>query len=71
VGRNSYKPDKRRRELDKKKKQEEKRQRRQNKGTGSEDSTEDTSYLEYLNPAGMMDEEPEVSEEESEEQKED
>ncbi len=59
MGKKSYKPDKRRRELDRKAKQEAKRLRRQNKAAGGgESSGEDTSYLEYLNPAGMADIEP-------------
>ena len=69
MARNSYKPDKRRRELDKKAKQEAKRKRRQNKTSGEgESQTDDTSYLEYLNPAGMMDIEDEDSAQEDEEQ---
>lgn len=52
MGKRSFKGDKRRRELQKKKKKEEKLQRRQNR----DDSGEDNSYLEYLNPGGPMDE---------------
>ena len=65
MGKNSYKPDKRRRELDRKAKQEAKRQKRQNKGD-DEKPAEDNLYLEYLNPAGMVDDAEEESGEEDE-----
>ena len=53
--RRSYKGEKRRKQLEKQRKQEAKRQRRQNKDSGEEQG-EDTSYLEYLQPGGPMDE---------------
>jgi|GEM_PF-1537470 len=55
MGKRSFSPDKRRRELEKKRKQEAKRQRRQNKDS-SGPQEDDTSYLEYLQPGGPMDE---------------
>jgi len=53
--RRSYKGEKRRKQLEKQRKQEAKRQKRQSKDSGEEQG-EDTSYLEYLQPGGPMDE---------------
>ena len=72
MGKRSYKPEKRRRELNKKAKKEQKRQNRLNKSSGeSETGEEDNSYLEYLNPAGIMDPEEVLSEGDEEEEDED
>lgn len=64
MARQSFKGDKRRRQLDKQRKQEEKRKRRQNKDPNA--PADDTSYLEYLSPGGPIDQrfaEPEEGEE--------
>ncbi len=64
MARQSFKGDKRRRQLDKQRKQEEKRKRRQNKDPNA--PADDTSYLEYLSPGGPVDQrfvEPEKGEE--------
>lgn len=71
MGKRSYKPEKRRRELNKKAKKEQKRQNRLNKSSGEgETPEEDNSYLEYLNPAGIMDPEEVLSEGEEEDEEE-
>ena len=54
MARNPYGGDKRRREIAKKKKREAKLARKHTKDDG--DSGEDTSYLEYLNPGGVLEE---------------
>lgn len=53
MARQSFKGDKRRRQLEKQRKQEEKRKRRQSKDPNA--PADDTSYLEYLTPGGPMD----------------
>jgi hypothetical protein len=53
MARQSFKGDKRRRQLDKQRKQEEKRKKRLNKDPNAGEA--DTSYLEYLSPGGPMD----------------
>lgn len=53
MARQSFKGDKRRRQLDKQRKQEEKRKKRLNKDPNSGEP--DTTYLEYLTPGGPMD----------------
>lgn len=66
MARQSFKGDKRRRQLEKQRKQEEKRAKKQNKEPGT--AEDDTSYLEYLSPGGPMDEHFLVSEEEDAEE---
>jgi hypothetical protein len=55
MARPNYGADKRRREIAKKKKAEEKRLRAAERAASGLPPEEDTSYLEYLNPGGPMD----------------
>jgi hypothetical protein len=64
MARNNYSGEKRRRELNKKKKQEIKRRE---KAERAEAGIEDTSYLEYLNPGGPVDQQFIPNEEDSKE----
>lgn len=66
MARSSYGGDKRRREVAKKKKREAKLARKQSPTKDENQTAEDTSYLEYLNPAGLP-EEADSEEEDSEE----
>lgn len=68
MARNNYSGEKRRRELNKKKKQEIKRRE---KAERAEAGGEDTSYLEYLNPGGPVDQQYIPDEEDQENEDED
>ena len=64
MARSSYGGDKRRREVAKQKKREAKLARKQSSPRDENQPVEDTSYLEYLNPAGLP-EETDADDEES------
>jgi len=71
MARSPYGGDKRRREIAKKKKREAKLARKQSPSSDENQSTEDTSYLEYLHPGGLPEELQPDSEEDSDDTEED